>query len=137
MTKIQTQYAKMVDEMKHEKSFWKESDLTHSTSAQEQWRQWSAPTSAGLQPRQPQATGYRPPSVATVCQLIANIFILIQYKVQGLSISNLQFSNFDSSSSQIQFESYSLLNVGLQSLEITAAVQRGIGDNKDGMVIDL
>ena len=61
-----------------------------------------------------------------------NIFILIQYKVQGLSISNLQFSNFDSSSSQIQFESYSLLNVGLQSLEITAAVQRGIGD-KEGM----
>ena len=43
------------------------------------------------------------------CQLIANIFILIQFKVQGLSISNLQFSNFDSSSSQIQFESYSLL----------------------------
>ena len=36
MTKIQAHYAKMVDEVKHEKSFWKESDLTHGTSAQEQ-----------------------------------------------------------------------------------------------------
>ena len=100
------------------KGLWKESDLDIAQDA------------GDLLP--PASSCRLQASIRGYCQLIANIFILIQFKVQGLSISNLQFSNFDSSSSQIQFESYSLLNVGLQSLEITAAVQRGIGD-KEGM----
>ena len=84
------------------KSFWSESDLTYIAQVRKT-------SDAG--DLLPPASSYRPlqASIRGYCQLIANIFILIQYKVQGLSISNLQFSNFDSSSSQIQFESYSLL----------------------------